>query len=111
MSELKRCQCCKAEAKIIAGSVFMWEQAVACSECGLSTKMYHGISPSEARNKAIEAWNTRKPIKRILERLEEETNNSINDFDRTRDYYHDGKADGFERAIKIVREEGGLNNG
>ena len=109
MSELKRCPFCGGEARLICfyrvGLETIKIYLVKCSKCGFEYKEY------QAEEEAIAAWNTRKPIERILERLEEESNNSINDFDRTRDYYHDGKADGFERAIRIVREEGVLNNG
>ena len=103
MSELKRCPCCKAQAKIITGSVFMWEHAVSCSECGLSTKMYGGIAPSEARNKAIEAWNTRKPVERILERVKKLNLDGLK-------MIEDGTFELIRKkeAIEIVKEECGV---
>ena len=54
---------------------------------------------------AITAWNTRKPMERILERLEEE---------RKKEGYHMGNSccgcgyDAFTDAIKIVKKEGGI---
>ena len=48
----------------------------------------------------IDLWNTRKPMERIVKRLEEPTNYTI------------VKGKHFttvERAIEIVKEEGGLN--
>lgn len=102
MFKLKRCPFCGGEAELRdTGTVhsYYW---IYCKDCGCKQPC------SIHLESVINTWNTRKPIERILERLEEESNNSINDFDRTRDYYHDGKADGFERAIRIVREEGGV---
>ena len=73
---------------------------------------------------AIKAWNTRKPMERILERLEEKQNNWENNYnvakrcgDISRMHYADGYADGVAIAFEVVemaseqeavKEEGGI---
>lgn len=81
MSETKLLPCpfCGGEAEVETGSVFMWEHIIVCKNCGASSKMMNGIAPSQAREKAINAWNTRKPVERLLERLEEEIKEVANE--------------------------------
>ena len=66
-------------------------------------------------DKAIKAWNTRTPMERIVERLEEELKladeekrrcvaENMLQFDEAKGY-----ARGIANAIEIVKEEGGLN--
>lgn len=50
------------------------------------------------REEAVKAWNTRKPIERIVEQLEEESNN---------DLYSSERQIGFETAIEMIKREGG----
>ena len=66
MSGLKRCPFCGGEAKI---SMFIGNPFVTCTECMGSIFPNVGQSKEEA----IKAWNTRKPMERIVERLEERT--------------------------------------
>lgn len=68
--ELKPCPFCGGEAKVITGSCWLWQHAVECKDCGANTGYKSGISPSVAKNKAVEAWNRREPIDRIIQRLE-----------------------------------------
>ena len=68
MSELKRCPFCGGEAKIdktIANTV-----SVECTVCHASSRMIL-CTEGDIEQKAIEAWNTRKPMQNIVERLEE----------------------------------------
>lgn len=87
MSELKRCAFCGGEATL-CNYYF-----VQCEECGVSTLTF--ITKEEA----IKAWNTRKPMQNIAERLEE--------------YENEAKQLGVSGMlvdmIKVVKEEGGLN--
>ena len=88
MRKIKNCPFCGGEATL-CNYYF-----VQCEECGVSTLTF--ITKEEA----IKAWNTRKPMERIVERLEEPTNYTI------------VKGKHFttvERAIEIVKQEGGLN--
>ena len=57
-----------------------------------------------ATNENVEHWNTRKPLARIVERLEEEEK-----FHNSKSYEDDFVAQGVMAAIEIVREEGGMN--
>lgn len=60
------------------------------------------------KQRMIERWNTRKPIERIVERLEEVMDEAQDKLSEDFVYY-DGYGDGVDRAIRIVREGGGLS--
>ena len=95
MSELKRCPCCGGEATL-CNYYF-----VQCKKCGISTLTF--ITKEEA----IKAWNTRKPMENIAERLEvlsDEAQDKIAD-DL---FYYDGYGDGVDMAMRVVKEEGGM---
>lgn len=68
---------------------------VSCSKegCVVMTNSY-------TEEKAVEVWNTRKPMQEILERLEEDRN-----YDRP--IYEADYFDGLDLAIEIVKEVGG----
>lgn len=68
------------------------------------------VTSEELKNKAIEAWNRREPIDRIVESLEAEeydVNCNICDYDLEIDTntleYYEGKGDGIREAIGIVK--------
>lgn len=68
---------------------------IKCKKCGLTLpRVYSRVS------KAIEVWNTRKPIEQIVERLEEKAKEPM--------YQHDGEDYfvGVESAIDIVKGGG-----
>lgn len=115
MSNLKRCPFCSGKAKIewedwkdISPTSGIYRLSVNHKpECffvqmnGLNAKS-EMISSNKER--LAEAWNTRKPLERIVERLEEEYGTVI---------YEDGIIVGYDKgfihideAIAIVREEG-----
>lgn len=58
------------------------------------------------KEKTIKVWNTRKPMERIVERLEELQEEYMYPDD---DDYTCGQYDAFRESIKIIKEEGGLN--
>lgn len=62
-TKLKPCPFCGGEAKALRNIHNYY--IVKCSKCSIST-LQRG-----KKAEAINAWNTRKPIDRILERLEE----------------------------------------
>lgn len=100
MSEitLKPCPCCGGMAEILKQGhrEYAPTYSVRCKVCGLTT----GNSLSEKG--AVGRWNTRKPMERIVEILEEEMPIS---------WEHDyigGMKDAFVEAIEIVKEEGGI---
>ena len=100
--QLAKCPFCGGEAQECnTGNHFLntyyW---VRCKKCGCK------LQQSVVREYVIEAWNTRKPMDRIVERLEEEYGTVL---------YEDGVIVGYDKgfihideAIAIVKEEGGL---
>ena len=105
MSEKKLLSCpfCGGEAEV-CGYYF-----IQCTKCGASTLTHTN------REKAVELWNTRVPMQKIVERLEEEAKqyNSLGDRAKEKGYCHEyasqcyGNALCYEDAIDIVKEEGG----
>lgn len=68
---------------------------------------------SENAKDVLVIFNTRKPMERIVERLEELDDLTLDQFNRSMagTYEHDfadGKSCGLELAIEIVKEEGGI---
>ena len=113
MSEtLLRCPFCGGEAKIdktIANTV-----SVECTVCHASSRMIL-CTEGDIEQKAIEAWNTRKPMERIVERLEEEYDQvdkfkkeayEDKDWERFDMYSYENR--GICIATAIVKKEGGL---
>ena len=75
--ELKQCPFCGGVAKLygsskITGTGFKHYQIVVClnDDCGCRTGFCETVAD------AIEKWNTRKPIEKIVEQLEEWTFNA-----------------------------------
>ena len=99
MRELKRCPFCGGEAKLCKGYWIGKEYWVECTNCTCKTSL------SNNYNEPIRVWNTRKPLKRIVERLEEV---AFVDIDET--YADDAQQMLFlYDAIEIVKEEGRMN--
>lgn len=92
MNELKRCPFCGGEARFATDS----KRFIECEKCGAST----GYCESE--EEAINAWNTRKPVEDVIERLEEESNFFRGEPMGTlqKAYY----CMGIEKAIEIIKE-------
>jgi transposase-like protein len=66
------------------------------------------------KEKTIKAWNTRVPMQKIVERLEEEVNSwgKVYNVIKNRGYIDDytvGAYDGYRNSVTIVKEEGGLD--
>lgn len=100
MSELKRCPFCGGEAR---HSTVFGRNGIVCNDCYCDMRGHLDATPEQMAR----AWNTRKPMGRIVERLEEECGEK---------YYNEGILVGREKsfihideAIGIVKEEGGLN--
>ena len=74
---------------------------IICNECGCRTGRME-------RKEAIEVWNTRKPMERIVERMKEERENKKTDFLTSCEAWKLGRFIGIEDAIKIAKEEGGI---
>ena len=104
MSELKKCPFCGGEARWATRDKH-WSE---CAVCGTE-----GIN-SEYSEDCIEAWNTRKPVERILERLEEKgaeckerAKEELNEFCLEMFHAYENEADGIKKAIEIIKEEVG----
>ena len=116
MSEIKLLHCpfCGGEFEEInntsckQGDNWLW--STECMECGLF------IEDKDKEN-LIKRINTRKPMERILTRLEE-YNQSEDDFKKIIDTNREipnptvsrtiGRIEAFNKAIEIVKEEGGI---
>lgn len=115
MSEIKllRCPFCGGEAELLKGQCEI-DNYVMCLECRSKTKLYN------TKASAIKAWNTRKPMQNIVERLEEE----YHEIDKSKkESYENGDWERFDmftnlnrgiyKAIAIVntivKEEGGID--
>ena len=115
MSELKRCPFCGGEARMHKTAFLKYEVEVVCKNCGARTLTHSSASFSDANMNAIKAWNTRKPMERIVERLEEKLRLAEEEKDRCAikalPYYDNvkGYATGMHNAIEIAKEEGGMN--
>ena len=105
---LLNCPFCGGEAKVVYDSILnrQGEQRaivlIRCEElnCTVRPKTQWHISEEEA----IEHWNTRKPMERIVEELEEEHDDAI--YHAELDPYYTGMVDAYEQSIEIVRNGG-----
>ena len=111
MSEIKlpRCPFCGGEAELLKGQCEI-DNYVMCLECRSKTKLYN------TKASAIKAWNTRKPMQNIVERLEEKSdfhvklaNYEMNVGTIVEMEKHKMAIDVYSKAIEILKEEGELN--
>lgn len=120
MSELKRCPFCGGEARLQKPYRKRgWYVICKNTNCGCRTPFYQHLYTSEddLQTIATMVWNNRKPMERIVERLKNELLESINkandemiDNGHTLDFEHYfGEKESYEKAIEIVKEEGGMN--
>lgn len=104
MSELKRCPFCGITL-IADGNKFFVHPVVGC--------LLDGI-PIKNDAESIKRWNTRKPLKRIVERLEENRDDFMDYiYEELREDADNCRAnriiDRFDEVTEIVKEEGGMN--
>lgn len=64
---------------------------------------------SSNKERLAEAWNTRKPMDRIVERLEEQAEECRKYWQEFDDEDSFGAMNAYCNAVKIVKEEGGMN--
>ena len=113
MSELKRCPFCGGEARLQKKNRKRgWYVICKNRSCSCSTPFYQNTFTSEENLKrvAIEVWNTRKPMERIVERLEEQAEECRKYWQEFDDEDSFGGMNAYCDAVKIVKEEGGLND-
>ena len=100
MNEKKPLQCpfCEGEARLQR-----WRRTygyyVICKKCGCRTPVfqYQYDSKEKRREDAINTWNTRVPMEKIMERLEEENQERVDMANMTMDIYVDGQVSGLSR--------------
>lgn len=98
-TKLLNCPFCGGEADLSNSAVKKddtWLWSIECVECGC-------FMDDESECHVINRWNTRKPMERILERLEEKAKEYTND-----DLSYRIPWFGIEEAIEIVKEEDGI---
>ena len=92
MSELKRCPFCGGELELTDDDYY-WHPFNGC---------FLDANHVTNNEKRIKAWNTRKPMQNIVERLREKAKEPM--YQHHGDNYYVGIYD----AIEIVKEEGGI---
>lgn len=120
MSDLKCCPFCGGEAKIVRYCGKKTIVYVECTNClaymgnqRIITSSNRGKEYFESEEKLINAWNTRKPMDNIVEKLEEKQYQAEKDMglseaiDEMNGY--GGMSIAYETAINIVKQE--INNG
>lgn len=107
MSEIKipNCPCCDGKSKLhdYGGGDFRdggKQYFIKCEKCGLTTKH------SSSKDEVLMNWGKRKPMERIVERLEELISKNQ---DISRANYIKGYLNGLKVARTIVKEEGGID--
>lgn len=114
--ELKPCPCCGSEHVEVAlyARRRNIQYYIVCIECFIKTNIF------DTEREAIDCWNTRKPMERIIERLEELEimNKNLAEENMTKPYsmgnsiksnmYLD-RMTGVHDAIEIVKEVGVTN--
>ena len=120
MSKLKRCPICNAEVKLMflncetfedsvwdesIGNVPTWFKCYGCD-----SEFFHD-EPIDTPEKQVEWWNTRKPMDRIVERLEIKLSDTVYEkaTQESNESHLNGLSIGYCEAIGIVKEEGDLN--
>lgn len=92
---IKKCPFCGGKAGVYY-DYNKWAR-VQCKECGINTLF------SFAEKEAIKQWNTRKPMDRIVEQLEEAKGKPYTDGVHT---YNENDFIDIDKAIEIVKEGG-----
>ena len=109
MSELKRCPFCGGEAELFETHEKQYYIIHQNDDCVIDSQTNVGNWLFDTKEEAIAAWNTRKPIERILERLKKES--FVIEIDYDYDEYDDEPVEAvfLNEAIEIVKEEGEAN--
>lgn len=109
INQLKKCPFCGGDDIQMSAFSISSDCYIICNTCGAVIEksvpwndMTQEEHDDECKKVLIEAWNTRKPMERILERLEEQAAFE-NVWD---DETSCGAYNAYSHAIKIVQEEG-----
>lgn len=98
MSEIKllKCPFCGGEAEIV-GSAY---KRILCKGCEIEIFI---------TEETVKKWNTRKPMQNIVERLEEQAEECRKYWQEFDDEDSFGGMNAYCDAVKIVKEEGGID--
>lgn len=107
-TKLLNCPFCSGEAECYTVQTMQRETGFVVKCKNLDCVMCSGGTLRQKPEFAIKAWNTRKPMERILERLEEVYDVTHENYMKDRDLITLGKKYGLEHATEIIREEGGI---
>lgn len=109
-NKLLPCPFCGGEAKYIEDKDFFVSRFVTCTKCGIETRRNY-----LRKDLAINAWNTRKPMERIVEQLEEYQYSHLIEHDSEQIKHCDKDCEYldcficlWDKAIEIVK--GGVDN-
>lgn len=102
--ELKPCPFCGGEAELVELGIKVWSPRCTQCECKLN-QVYR------SKQKAVEAWNIRKPMDEIVDKLEKAAKIyrdkaviELSTEGHTLDYEHfEGKSKAFLNAIEIMK--------
>lgn len=95
-NKLKPCPFCGGEAHFPT----VTETWIGCKSCGFETPY------TEDKEWLVNTWNTRKPIEKIVEQLEEKRKAYYEDYNLYKCERDLGNVDGLKNAIEIVKEGG-----
>ena len=129
MNKLKRCPFCGGEAEFYRTPIKTnggWCDSIVvrCKECEARTNrvLYDNqkYKNDSEYDEAAVAWNTRKPVERVLERLEELRMKEYDASDEelelrdVEDWFDEGESSGrfkaYGEAIEIIKEEFGCES-
>lgn len=98
---LKKCPFCGGEARMEAEAIGKekYLYSVSCINDCVTQGIYHKTVDS-----AIKAWNTRKPVENVLERLEEQAEECKKYWDEFDDEYAFGGMNAYMNSIAIIKE-------
>lgn len=109
--KLKPCPFCGGEARLQQRARTSHGFYVICKNCGCRTPFYQYQfdSVEKLREEAITAWNTRKPVAAVLDRLEEYRDEFMDDiYNELREDTDNLRAnriiERFDEAIGIIEE-------
>lgn len=98
--KLKPCPFCGGEAVWWDTGDHKYPYQIVCRSCFCET------NETQTRSSAIEAWNTRKPMDRIVEQLEAKAEDCRKYWDEFGDEDEISIMIGYKRAIEIVKGGG-----
>lgn len=111
-TELRPCPCCSSK---MVGFMKINKRSsrghAYCMDCGIRTKTHYNDDDNNVKWKVFAAqdWNTRKPMERIVEQLEEQKKNYKWQYLGYENYHNDMNYNickFIDKAIEIVRKGG-----